>query len=173
MELLWGTSCQSRFEDPLKQPSAFDSSESAAANGCISQSLKNLIPGVILHIHVVLPLITDQDVGNEHLLNWRIWTRSITSFVICNFTTHIGIVWNRLSKQTLKNNGFVCVSDSRGVLRARLPRADQIALSLDDAPALHDDGVTEDPLQPPVSRDGALRALLHRLLERGRRYQLC
>lgn len=66
----------------------------------------------------------------------------------------------------------LCV-DPRGVLRARLPRADQIALSLDDAPALHDDGVAEDPLQPPVSRDGALRALLHRLLERGGRYQLC
>lgn len=52
-----------------------------------------------------------------------------------------------------------------GVLRARLPCADQVALSLDDASALHDDGVAQDPLQPPVRRDGVLRALLHRLLE--------
>lgn len=83
--------------------------------------------------------------------------------LICNLQHSRQHQLKLLSLKT--NNGFVRASASPAMLRARLPCADQIAFSLDDAPALHDDGVTEDPLQPPVSCDGVLRALLHRLLE--------
>lgn len=57
---------------------------------------------------------------------------------------------------------------SWGVLGARLPRTDKVALSLDDAPALDNNGVAQDPLQPPVSHVHVLRSLLHRVLECGR-----
>lgn len=53
------------------------------------------------------------------------------------------------------------------VLGAGLPCADEVALSLDDAPALDNNGVAQDPLQPPVSHVQVLRSHLHRLLECG------
>lgn len=146
--------------------------QSAATNWSSSQSLENCSWIWSCIFMSSFKLQSDQDVGNEHLLNRRIETWSITSLVI--FNTHVSISWNCCRyKKTKTNNGFIRASASGGVLRAGLPCADQIALSLDDAPALHDDGVTEDPLQPPVSRDGVLRALLHRLLECGSWYQLC
>lgn len=62
---------------------------------------------------------------------------------------------------------------SRGVLRACFPCTDKVALSLDNAPALDDDGVAKDPLQPPVSNVQVLRSLSQRLLESGCCHQLC
>lgn len=56
---------------------------------------------------------------------------------------------------------------SWAVLGACLPCTDKVALSLDDAPALDNNRVAQDPLQPPVSHVHILRPLLHCLLECG------
>lgn len=58
------------------------------------------------------------------------------------------------------------------VLGACLLRTDKVALRLDDASALDDDVVAQDPLQPPVSDAQVLSSLSHRLLEGACRYQL-
>lgn len=58
------------------------------------------------------------------------------------------------------------------VLGARLPGTDKVALRLYNAPALDNNGVTQDPLKPPVSDAQVPRALLHRLLECNCRHQL-
>lgn len=58
-------------------------------------------------------------------------------------------------------------------LEFRLPGAEQVAHGLDDAAALDDDGIAQEPLQPPVIRGDVLRSLLHGLPEGGRWYQLC
>lgn len=53
------------------------------------------------------------------------------------------------------------------VLRARFSRTDEVALSLDDAPAFHNNGVAQHPLQLPVSHAHVLRSLLYCILECG------
>ena len=59
-----------------------------------------------------------------------------------------------------------------GVLGACLPCTDKVAFRLDDAPALDNDGVTQDPLQPPVGDTQVLCSLLQRLFEGGCWHQL-
>ena len=59
-----------------------------------------------------------------------------------------------------------------GVLGARLLRTDKVAFSLDDAPALDNNGVAQDPLESPVSNFQVVCSLLYCLLECGCRHQL-
>lgn len=122
------------------------------------------------------------DDGNEylHLLNWRksymIKMQVMTSRLMVISSNHYSelILCMLCGWMKKEENGFIRVSNSLvGVLGVRLPRTDKVALSLDDAPALDNNGVAQDPLQPPVSDVQLLRSLLHRLLECSCWHQLC
>lgn len=130
------------------------------------------------------------DEGDEYLhqLNWRndTWSRCN---LICKIKRWLQDSWWMAASiiqscyfaccvcVSMKKggNGFIHVSSSlvRCALGARLPCTDEVALGLDNAPALNNDGVAQHPLQPPVCDVQVLRSLLHRLLECGCWHQLC
>lgn len=71
-----------------------------------------------------------------------------------------------------KNGGKWLHPALSSLLGACLLCTDEVALRLDDAPALDNNVVAQDPLQPPVTDVQVLRSRPHRLLKRVCRYQL-
>lgn len=66
-----------------------------------------------------------------------------------------------------EENGFIrgALISLFGVLGLHPLCADEVALGLENAAALDDDGVAEDPLQPPVGDALVLRSVPHGLQE--------